>query len=147
MSSPEAPQSSGPDRLSRRSLLRGLAVSAISAPLLAACGDGTGFHPVYGSLGGSHTEEKLAKIQVTTIPGRNGQRIRNELMFANTGGGAAPPPEYRLDISLKESTQTTLVSADGNSAAQVFQLDVAFRLISLKDGRTLLQGSSHGRAA
>ena len=118
------------------------------APLAVACTDGTGFRPVYGSLGsGGRAEEKLAKVDVAVIPGRNGQRIRNELIFANTGGGRPQQPAYRLDTSIRESATTTLVATDGNSAAQVFQIDATFRLVDLKDSKTLLQGTSHGRAA
>lgn len=148
MSSSEAPQSIGRAGRSHCSLLRALAVAALVAPLAAACADGTGFRPVYGSLGGgARVEDKLARVDVTTIPGRNGQRIRNELVFNNTGGGRAQPPAYRLDTSIRESATTTLVTTDGNSSAQVYQIDATFRLVDLKDNRTLLQGTSHGRAA
>lgn len=134
----------------RGSAFRALAAAVLLAPLAAACADGgaTGFRPVYGSLGGtSRVQDKFARVDVTTIPGRNGQRIRNELIFAATGGGRAQPPAYRLDTSIRESATTSLVSTDGNSAAQIFQIDATFRLVDLKDGRTLLQGTSHGRAA
>lgn len=148
MSSSEAPQSLGVRGHSRRSLLRGLASALLIAPVLAACADGSGFRPVYGSLGnGPGVEDKLKRVAISTIPGRPGQRIRNELIFANTGGGLAEQPAYRLDISLRASTTTSLVSSDGNSASQILQLDATFRLVDLKDNRTLLQGISQGRAA
>lgn len=146
MSSSEAQKSLGRAN-TRGSVLRALAVAVVVAPVLAACADGTGFRPVFGSLGGARVEEKLARVDVTTIPGRNGQRIRNELVFNTTGGGRAQAPAYRLDTSIRESAVTTLVATDGNSAAQVFQIDATFRLVDLKDNRTLLQGTSHGRAA
>lgn len=148
MSSSEARHAGG-RAVCGRSLLRGLAVAALVAQLLAACADGgSGFRPVYGSLGGTaHTQDKLARMEVTTIPGRAGQRIRNELVFHNTGGGRPQKPDYRLDISIRESATSTLVGIDGNSSGQVYQIDAAFRLLSLKTGKTILEGTSHGRAA
>lgn len=147
MSSSEAPQSNG-RAAGRSSAWRALAVAVLLAPFATACADGSGFRPVYGSLGGAgRAEEKLAKVDVALIPGRTGQRIRNELVFNSTGGGRAQQPSYRLETSVRESTTTTLVSTDGNSAAQVFQVDATFRLVDLKDSKTLLQGTSHGRAA
>ena len=43
------------------------------------------------------------------IPGRVGQRIRNELIFQSTGGGAAQTPTLRLEIAIRESVTSTLV--------------------------------------
>lgn len=132
------------EALSRRALLRGLAVLALT-PALAACESG-GFRPLYGSLGGSRVEEKLAQLEISPIPGRNGQRIRNELIFQSTGGGQAAAPAYRLEIVTREVITSTLVARDGNSSGQVFQIDATFQLIRLTDKQVVLRGVSFGRA-
>ena len=131
--------------LDRRAALRALAVLLVGGPVLGACSGG--FQPLYGSLGhGGSVEAKLAQVEIGTIPGRVGQRIRNELIFQHTGGGTPLPPEYRLDVTIRETVTSTLVARDGNSTGQIYQVDAAFQLISLKDKRVVLQGTSHGRA-
>ena len=127
MSLPEARELQDPsaaEGVTRRSVLRAFAVSAIAAPILAACGSG-GFKPMYGSLGGGNLDEKLAKVDVAPIPGRVGQRIRNELIFETTGGGRPAPPAYRLEVVLRESVTATLVQVDGNAQGTVYNLDAS----------------------
>ena len=122
-----------------------LAVSAV----ITGCGDGSsGFHPLYGSaaLGGAAAQDKLAAVELAPIPGRVGQRLRNELIFESTAGGAPLPPEYRLEIAINESVSSTLVKIDGNANGQVYNLDAAFKLIRLKDKSVVASGNSHGRA-
>jgi LPS-assembly lipoprotein len=144
MSSFEPNKSPAHVGLDRRAALRGLAM-LVCGPLLAACSGG--IRPLYGSLGqDGSVEAKLAQVEISTIPGRVGQRIRNELIFQQTGGGTALPPVYRLEITIREMVTSTLVSRDGNATGQIYQVDAAFQLISLKDKRVVLQGTSHGRA-
>lgn len=134
-------------RPNRRSLLLGLCGVIAATPLITACG-GNGFRPLYGSLGSSsQVDRKLASVEITTIPGRTGQLIRNELLFQTTGGGQPLPPAYRLEITIRESTTTALVAADGNSASQIYQVDANFRLIDLASKASLVQGTSYGRAS
>jgi len=143
MSSPEAPSSRAPfARLHTTSLMLALAC----APFVGAC-DG-GFRPLYGSAGfAAHADEKLAQIEIAPVPGRVGQRIRNELIFNTTGGGAPLPPAYRLELAVKESITSTLVQRDGTTLGQVFNVDANFRLIRLADKAVVLEGTSYGRAA
>lgn len=125
------------------------ALSAASLTLLSACGDGsTGFRPLHGasSIGGAGANEKLAKVDIAPIPGRVGQRIRNELIFQTTGGGSPLPPEYRLDIAIRESLSSTLVGEDGNAAGQVYNLDTSYKLIRVSDKTVIAQGKSYSRA-
>ena len=127
----------------RRAIILALTASAVA---LAGCADGSGFRPVYGSLAGSNTEAKLASVDIGTIPGRVGQRIRNELIFQANGGEKPVAPTHRLEVVYKESITSTLVAQDGDAASQVYFIDASFRLISLTDQKVVLQGSSFGRA-
>lgn len=125
------------------------AVCLAVSPWLAGCGEGSaGFRPLYGSagLGGSAALDKLAAIEIAPIPGRVGQRLRNELIFESTGGGLPKPAEYRLDIAVNESVSSILVRIDGNANGQVYNLDANFKLIRLKDKSVVLSGTSYGRA-
>ena len=115
---------------------------------LAGCEAGSGFRPLYGTLGssGPGVAQKMAQIEIATIPGRNGQRVRNELIFQTTGGGEAVPPAYRLDITMRETSTTTLVNQAGNSAGQIWQIEAKFQLIRLSDKKVVLEGLSQARA-
>jgi LPS-assembly lipoprotein len=124
-----------------RPLLAALAVTAALA--LAGCG----FQPLYGTTaGGSRLGAVMAGVDVTPIPGRVGQRLRNELIFENTGGGAAAPATYKLDIVIRESLINELVQISGNAKGEVYQLDATFKLIS-HDGRVVLEGKATSRAS
>src|SRR5262245_13347097 len=101
MSSAEA----GKARMSRRNLVRGLSLLLAAAPALSGCADG--FRPLYGvgSAGagaGAGTQKRLARVDFAPVPGRVGQRIRNELVFQSNGGGggSAEAPKQRLEIAL-----------------------------------------------
>lgn len=125
-----------------------LAVTMAAAGLVSACSDGTGFRPLYATAeyGGSGASEKLAAVDVAPIPGRVGQRIRNELIYQATGGGAPLPQEYRLEIAIRESVTATLVKIDGNASGQVYNLDASYRLVRISDKSVVAEGKSYGRA-
>ena len=146
MWSPDAVAAPAQGRPSRRTALGGLAALFLAGPLLGGCENSSGLRPLYGSIGGSRVEEKLAAVEIAPIPGRVGQRIRNELIFQATGGERPAPPHYRLEITTREVTTSTLVLRDGNSAGQVYQVDAAFKLINLADRKVVLEGVSFGRA-
>lgn len=134
---------------SRRSGVWVALVCAAVPMLVAGCGD-TGFRPLYASssLVGSDVNEKLAKLEVAPIPGRVGQRLRNELIYQATGGGnVAIDPAYRLEIVVTESISATLVQIDGNSSGSVYNLNATFKLVRIDDRSVALQGQSFGRAA
>lgn len=132
-----------------RAAVRGLllASSLFTIPLLAGCSGG--FHPLYGSalINGSAVNERLAAIDVAPIPGRVGQRIRNELIFQTTGGGEAKTPQYRLNIAIRESVTSMLVAVDGNAGNQIYGIDASYSLIRLSDKKVVATGSSYGRAS
>ena len=123
-----------------RPLLAALAVTA--AISLAGCG----IQPLYGTTaGGSRLAAAMAGVDVTPIPGRVGQRVRNELIFENTGGSGQTGTTYKLDIVIKESLTNELVEISGDAKSQVYELDATFKLIS-NDGRVVLEGKATSRA-
>jgi LPS-assembly lipoprotein len=130
-------------------MIRGLLACAAASVLVAGCGD-SGFRPMYASsaiTGGPDVNEKLAQIEIAPVPGRVGQRLRNEIIFQSTGGGNALQPVYRLEIVMRESISATLVQEDGNSSGSVYNLKASFRLVRIADRTVALQGESNGRAA
>jgi LPS-assembly lipoprotein len=121
-------------------LLAALAVTA--AISLAGCG----IQPLYGTTaGGSRLAAAMAGVDITPIPGRVGQRVRNELIFENTGGSGQTGTTYKLDIVIKESLTNELVKISGDAKSQVYELDATFKLIS-NDGRVVLAGKATSRA-
>lgn len=130
--------------------VRGLFLTSalLTLPVLGGCGD-TGFHPLYGSalINGSAVTERLASVDVAPIPGRVGQRIRNELIFQTTGGGSPAPPKYRLDIAIRESVTSMLVAVDGNAGNQIYGIDASYSLVRLSDKKVVATGTSYGRAS
>ena len=99
------------------------------------------------AVGGSDVNQKLAQLEIAPIPGRVGQRLRNELIYQSTGGGLAAQPVYRLEIIIRESITPTLVQIDGNSSGSVYNLNTSFRLVRLADAVVALTGESNGRVA
>ena len=121
-----------------------LAALALLALGLAGCG----LQPLYGSTAsGSRLAAVMSSVEVAPVPGRVGQRVRNELIFENTGGsGSAPQSTYKLDIVIKENITNELVKISGDAKAQVYELDATFKLIG-KDGKVVLEGKATSRAA
>ena len=124
-----------------------IALAACLAPGLGGCGDSSGFRPLYGSAGiGAGADQKLAQVEIETIPGRVGQRIRNELIFQTSGGGEPVSSAYTLDISIRESVTSTLIRVDGDARSQIYNLDASFKLVRKSDKAVVLTGTSFGRA-
>ena len=140
MSSAEA----GPARvtLSRRSLVRG----AFAA---ARRGSGAGRlrqrrlpAALRRHASGAGLQERLAQVDVAPIPGRVGQRIRNELIFQSTGGGdaaAADAPARGGDQASR--SLSTLVKIDGDAArARSMPSRPRSSSINIKDKQVVLKG-------
>lgn len=91
----------------------------------------------------------LAAIDILPIDGRVGQKIRNELIFAFTGGGEPiKPPLFRLDIAVQVMrAQTPVVDTDTNRPEiETAGVDAAFVLIDIATGQPVLSGNAIGRA-
>ena len=118
-----------------------------AAVALSACSDAAGFRPLYGpSASGGSVGEQLKQVDFAPIPGRVGQRIRNDMIFHTTGGGNPLPPTHRVEIVLKENLTSTLVNIQGEASGQVYSVEAAFRLIDTKDKKVVFQGTAHARA-
>lgn len=132
----------------RRAPVRALGIVAVLAlgSALAGCGGG-GFAPLYGTTAsGAGATERFAAVDFATIPGRVGQRIRNELVFERSAGGAAATPAYRLEVKVVDSVATTLVKINGDSQGQIYQLEASYRLVDLKTNKAVFEGRSLARA-
>ena len=131
--------------LSKTIKLTGAAVIFAALASLGGCG----WQPLYGpTASGAKLGDVMRTVNISTVPGRVGQRVRNELIFDQTGGGErADEFKYRLDIALRESVLNTLVDITGDPNSQVYQLYTQFKLIRLADNQVVMEGRSNARAA
>jgi LPS-assembly lipoprotein len=122
------------------------ALAALAGFGLSACG----FQPLYGSntttASGTRLAEAMSSVDVNPIPGRVGQKVRNELIFANTGGDYAAKSRYKLDIAIKERVIDQLVQISGDARGQVYQLEAHYKLINIANGQTIHEGTAISRA-
>jgi LPS-assembly lipoprotein len=125
--------------------LRAAVTAAVLALPVAGCGSG-GFQPLYGSgAGAASASEKLSAVEFAPIPGRVGQRIRNELVFDRSAVEPTGKANKRLEVKLTESVLTSFVSVDGNSTGQIFQIEASYRLIDATTQKVEFEGRSLGR--
>jgi LPS-assembly lipoprotein len=136
----------------------------IGVLLTAALGLGGCLQPVYGQNngpavavtgpGGSVTvaagpAAEMASIDILPMDGRVGLKIRNDLIFA-LSGGAGPPasPRYRLDISVQIiAAQVAIVDPfTSRPQLQTAGVDAAFALVEIGKGVPVLSGNAFGRA-
>ena len=127
-----------------------LALVAIAAAVGLGL-SGCGFQPLYGSrtttASGARLAEVMSSVDVTPIPGRVGQKVRNELIFTNTGGGEAARSRYKLNIAIRERVIDQLVQITGDARGQVYQLEASYKLVNLSTGKTIHEGVAISRAA
>ncbi|HWE20300.1 MAG TPA: LPS assembly lipoprotein LptE [Hyphomicrobiaceae bacterium] len=130
----------------RRQAPFGVCLIVCVAAALTACGDG-GFRPLYAPSGmGGGVSERMKEVDFAPIPGRVGQRIRNDLIFESTGGGYPAPPQYRFEVVLKEDVTSTLVNISGQVSGAVYSAQASFRLIDAREKKVVFQGTSYARA-
>ncbi len=127
------------------------------AGLTAGC-----FQPLYGDRamvgGNSGVGNKLSAVEVApidSISAPNGSRlarvgvdVRNELMYALTGGGAGAPTNYRLDIKLS-STQLQVI-VDIHTArpdVQNYGIDANYTMTDITTGKPVVKGTTFSRVS
>jgi LPS-assembly lipoprotein len=137
---------------SLKSLARLVAVIGL-AGLTAGC-----FQPMYGTASVGQTAglgDKMSTVDVAVISAPNGTRearlgnvVRNNLIFATTGGGAAAAPDYRLDIRLSSSQTQVIVDINtGRPDVVNFGLDATYTLTELSTGKKVLTSQTFSRVS
>lgn len=154
--SPAAPRESGASRpalaLRTRPSSARRTAAALLAPLLVvslALG-GCVVRPLYADAPGSGTPvaAELSKIAIQPARNRVEQVLRNELIFAFTGGEEAPDPQYSLRIFLTRTEAAVAVERLSEvPASYIVSLSASFVLSDSTTGRTLLTGNSAADAS
>ncbi len=117
----------------------GLAV----APVLSGCG----FQPLYGHYSNAQVAQQLAAVKVTRIPGRVGQKLRNEVIFGLYRGDYPEAPSYRLDVVLRESQSPVLKQITGQATQMLYHLEADYKLIDLATEKVLFKATTQSQAA
>jgi LPS-assembly lipoprotein len=132
-----------------------LAAVFAAAGLLAGC-----FQPVYGdrSAFGSNASilPAMRSVDVATVATsglndrlpRVGGEVRNDLIFALTGGGGGLPATHRLNIRMTAVQQQIIVDIDsGRPDTQNYGLNVTYQLVDLATGKRVVDGYTFARVS
>jgi len=117
---------------------RALASLAALAPLLAGCG----FQPMYGRGAGRKMAATMTAIEITPIPDRIGQILRNDLIDSLTPRGQPARPIYRLAITLKKSSNALAIQPDATITRFNLRLDASFTLTDVATGKIVYKDRS-----
>lgn len=124
------------------------ALAALGAfALLAGCT----VHPVYMPVetmtkDGLKSNVDLSAITVGSVGSRVGQEVRNNLLFAFSGGKATPPPRYVLNIDVRNSEERLGFAKDETAPAYQVRVEVRYELRTIADDRLLGRSVSTGLA-
>ncbi len=119
---------------------RGLgAVAALAlAAGLAGC-----FQPLYSEAAHPGLVDKVRAIEVAPIKDRIGHYLADNLTTDLNGTGQTPPPQYRLTVTVKTSTQTPTVNSLINVATSATVMGEAeFTLTKVNGGADRHLGQS-----
>jgi LPS-assembly lipoprotein len=118
------------DRLSRFGL-----ILAVILPVMGC------FKPMYGGVEGAALKNELQAIAIDPIPDRTGHYLANELRFLLNGTGSEVRPKYRLQITLRERVQASLVDSTSQSAsAGSIIIDADYKLVTVQGGKPVIKG-------
>ena len=94
-------------------------------------------------------DSALSSIDLLPVDGRVGQKIRNELIFALSGGAGVPSkPLYRLDLNVQViGAQTAIVDPyTDRPELETSGVDVSYALVRVGTGEPVMSGNAFGRA-
>ena len=74
--------------------------------------------------------------------------VRDKLLFGLTGGSAAAPPVYRLNIQIGGSSESLIVDINsGRPDTQEYGLSVNYNLVEMKTGKTVFTSDTFARVS
>lgn len=114
--------------------------------LLSACG----FHPVYGvnKYTPVGAETKLQSIEISNIPDREGQFLRNELVDRLHRSNPSAPKNYTLKISkVNEYIRELDITIDADTTRAQLSASVSMELIDNKTRENLLNRTLNSTAS
>jgi LPS-assembly lipoprotein len=139
-----------PDPRARRLVLR-LAGAGALAATVAGC-----FQPMYGDTSltmSPGVAANMSSVDVAQIAAPNGTPlsriavdVRDRLLFGLTGGHAAAPPVYRLNIQISGSSESMIVDINSGRPDTVdYSLNANYSLIEAKTGKPVFSSQTFAR--
>jgi LPS-assembly lipoprotein len=130
-----------------------LAIIGVAAATMAGC-----FQPMYGDAKLTLTPSvaaNMAAVDVNQIAAPNGTPlsriavdVRSRLLFGLTGGSAAAPPVYRLNITINGSSESLIVDINsGRPDTQDYALNASYTLTEVKSGMPVLRAQTFARVS
>jgi LPS-assembly lipoprotein len=104
---------------------------------LGACG----LQPIYGRQEARTVVPVMAAIDVNQLYGRRGQYLRVYLLDELNPQGVQVPPEYHLDIVLRQESNALAIQLDNTPTRVNLALGAAFTLRRLADGAVLFDSA------
>ncbi|MEP3276458.1 MAG: LPS assembly lipoprotein LptE [Stappiaceae bacterium] len=128
------------NRSSKPAFLKSVTIGLAGLFLLGGCN----IRPLYGSLPGqAPIQDELAAIDVEAD-----QELRNELIFLLKRGGEGLPDQYRLKVTLTESSSAVSIEQlEDVPASYLVTITASFALSEIESGRTVLTGTSFSSAS
>jgi LPS-assembly lipoprotein len=124
------------------------------AGLTAGC-----FQPLYAEhpapTGSTGVATQLSAVDVASIDAPSGSRVarvsvgvRNELIYNMTGGAAAAPPAYRLNVKLSATQLQVIVDiATARPDINNYGIDATYTLTEIASGKTVVKGQTFSRVS
>lgn len=114
---------------------------------------GCGFEPLHAERkNGTSTIAQMSQVKIDLVEDssslkshlndRYDQELRNELFNRFNPDGKSSQSRYALQIKLAQSEGQVAIQPDGTSARSNVAIVANYRLISLDDGKAVLQGTS-----
>jgi LPS-assembly lipoprotein len=125
---------------SRNQRTAALFLFSVLCLLLSGCG----FSPIYGSHSGSGgpVAEQLSQIAIDSIPDRQGQILRNDLIDRMYGKGRPSQPLYHLSVKLHLNFEDTGILANTTATLTEVNTYGDYELKDLKD-KVIVRGTAH----
>jgi LPS-assembly lipoprotein len=126
-------------------------LSAAACLLCAACG----FEPMYGSgfagsAGQEHSDvqQRLALIDISNIPDKEGQFLRNALIDRFYDSGRPADPRYTLNVSkISESSYDLDITVSSDSTRAQLTLSVGISLVDNESKEAVLNRNLRASAS
>ena len=103
---------------------------------------GCGFQKVYGT-GQKDNISELSRIKIGSVSDRNGQILRNNLLFALNTKSNKLKPAYILNLKLTDTTTSLAFSEKSFATRANLTIRTEFILSRLKDNKSLYSGKSN----
>jgi LPS-assembly lipoprotein len=111
------------------------ALALIAVLLITACG----FSPMYGTKNTALVKQNLDQVEISIIPDRSGQYLRNALIDRFYHNGYPAAPLYKLTVQpITETISNFDVTLESEATRQQIKLVTQMSLIDVETNKTIL---------